>query len=55
MLKPQLGAAGSKLEKLMGPKERNMTKVELVLNRYGRRFDFGKTWGCFRKITRADW
>jgi hypothetical protein len=54
MLKPQLGAAGSKLEKLRGLNQRNRTKVELVLNRYEWQFDFGKTRGCFCKITRDD-
>jgi hypothetical protein len=52
MLKPQLEVVGSKLEKPRGLKERNRTKVELVLNRYGRRFDFGKRRGCFCKTTR---
>jgi hypothetical protein len=54
VLKPQLGAAGSKLEKLWVLKQRNRTKVELVLNRHGRRFDFSKTRGCFCKITMVD-
>jgi hypothetical protein len=49
MLKPQLEVVGSKLEKPRGLKERNRTKVELVLNRYGRRFSFSKTRGVSAK------